>query len=387
MKSSLLKCVLTAALLAVLNHPFTTGYAQGSLTPPGPPAPSMKSLDQIEPRTIVNAANTPGDAGDVFIIRQPGSYYLTTNLIASGNQNGITIKTNNVTLDLNGFTVQSLSTNINISGIYLPPGNVANLTVRNGTIVSWGGNGTGDGSGVFAPSDVSQNLVFEHLNISGCGYGIQLSGPGVVRDCNVVGCIKNGISLNYEVPDQVIQKSIVSGCMANDNGWNGIYATGIISGCTANDNGVDGIEGDKATISGCTTSYNTGNGLRIFNRCSVSACVSDDNVSAGILVEEDSNQITGNQCSGNDAIDTAIAGIDVEGANNRIEDNHVTQSAGSGIYVNGDSVNGVFNLIIKNSVSGNGTNDYSIHGTQIVGPVITATGTITSTSPWANFAF
>ena len=32
----------------------------------------MKSLDQIEPRTIVNAVNTPGDAGDMFVISQPG---------------------------------------------------------------------------------------------------------------------------------------------------------------------------------------------------------------------------------------------------------------------------------------------------------------------------
>ena len=53
-----------------------------SLTPPGAPAPTMKSLAQIEPRTAVNAANTPGDAGNLFIISNSGSYYLAANVVA-----------------------------------------------------------------------------------------------------------------------------------------------------------------------------------------------------------------------------------------------------------------------------------------------------------------
>ena len=32
------------------------------------PAPTMKTLDQVEARTIVNAANTPGDTSNLFII-------------------------------------------------------------------------------------------------------------------------------------------------------------------------------------------------------------------------------------------------------------------------------------------------------------------------------
>jgi len=69
MKNSMLTCALVAAVILAL---CPTGFAQGSLTPPGAPAPTMKSLDQIEPRTIVNAVNTPGDAGDMFVISQPG---------------------------------------------------------------------------------------------------------------------------------------------------------------------------------------------------------------------------------------------------------------------------------------------------------------------------
>ena len=50
----------------------------GPLTPPaGPVGPTYKTLSEVEPRTALNAANTPGDASNLFIISQPGSYYLT----------------------------------------------------------------------------------------------------------------------------------------------------------------------------------------------------------------------------------------------------------------------------------------------------------------------
>src|SRR3954465_10824768 len=73
--------------------------AQGSLTPPSAPGATMKSLDQIEARTPVDATHTPGDLSAEFIISQPGSYYLTTNLVGVGGTYGVVINTNNVTLD------------------------------------------------------------------------------------------------------------------------------------------------------------------------------------------------------------------------------------------------------------------------------------------------
>jgi hypothetical protein len=82
----LFHCTGLALLLSTINYPLSTS-AQGSLTPPGAPAPTMKSLDQIEARTPISSAP--------FTITQPGSYFLTTNLtVASGN--AITIATNGV---------------------------------------------------------------------------------------------------------------------------------------------------------------------------------------------------------------------------------------------------------------------------------------------------
>jgi hypothetical protein len=85
-------CVMVL-LCVCLKSP--TAHAQGSLTPPGPPAPTMKSLDQIEPRRPISSLP--------FTIASPGSYYLTTNLTGVTGTSGITIATNDVTLDLKGF--------------------------------------------------------------------------------------------------------------------------------------------------------------------------------------------------------------------------------------------------------------------------------------------
>jgi len=57
----------------------------------------MKTLDQIEPRTPISSVP--------FTISAPGSYYVTTNLTPGADQNGIVVAADNVTIDLNGFTL------------------------------------------------------------------------------------------------------------------------------------------------------------------------------------------------------------------------------------------------------------------------------------------
>src|SRR6202453_25883 len=95
--------VIQLACLALLSaigfHPSAL-FAQGSLTPPGPPGATMLTLSQIEPRTPISSGG--------FIITAPGSYCLTTNLVCT-NTFGIETFANNITLDLNGFSLTGTS--------------------------------------------------------------------------------------------------------------------------------------------------------------------------------------------------------------------------------------------------------------------------------------
>ena len=343
MKNRFRDLLIALAWLAfvTLNSQLSNAFAQGSLTPPGAPAPTMKSLDQVEARAIVNAANTPGDANDLFNISLPGSYYLTTNLAGVSGKNGIEITTNNVTLDLNGFALQGVSGSSN--GIWIPNASV-NITLRNGSVSSWGVDGVSN------TSSSAVNLVCERLNVSSSGAdGICLNGSGVVRDCNT------------------------------QNNNNGIICLGsggvLISGCTANGNEIGiNVGGANCTVENCTASANQKSGIVIENNNTVKDCIANANP-LGIDVLGNYCQIAGNTCSGNSSI-----GIQIIGVQNRIDNNSVGNNTFFGIYP--ININ-VTNSITRNSAPGNGSGGY-VHttGNSDYAPIQTPS---TATSPWANF--
>src|SRR5580698_4690509 len=109
-------CLLTLGFLTVTDSLL----AQGSLTPPGAPGPTMKTLAQIEPRTPISSLP--------FSITAPGSYYVTTNLTGTA---GITIASGSVTLDLHGFTLAGSAGSSN--GISSAD-SLTNVVIENGTV-------------------------------------------------------------------------------------------------------------------------------------------------------------------------------------------------------------------------------------------------------------
>jgi parallel beta-helix repeat protein len=114
-----MKKITTAMMLCLIS---ATVFGQGSLTPPGAPTPSMKTLQEVEPRIPISTGG--------FTIDTSGSYYLTANLIPEGGESGININVNDVTLDLNGFSIfGGLAT-----GQGIAMANRDNVVVKNGTV-------------------------------------------------------------------------------------------------------------------------------------------------------------------------------------------------------------------------------------------------------------
>ena len=129
----------TVLSLSALTLVITGGllYA-GPLNPPaGPVTSTYKTLAEVEPRTAINATNTPGDADSIFRIAQPGSYYLTGNVVSPGGRHGIEIAASGVTLDLNGFTLDGGPGTILFHGVRVDGANLSNIAVRNGSVRNW----------------------------------------------------------------------------------------------------------------------------------------------------------------------------------------------------------------------------------------------------------
>src|SRR3954468_15831213 len=134
--SMITRRTITRLLLISGFHLFSVSvFPQGGLTPPGAPAPTMKRLDEVEPRTNLQASPAPAgidttNANYQFVINQPGSYYLSANLLVT-KTNGIQINAEGVTLDLNGFQVSRDSASG--KGIEITSSS-DHVTVRNGTV-------------------------------------------------------------------------------------------------------------------------------------------------------------------------------------------------------------------------------------------------------------
>lgn len=222
-------------------------FAQGNLTPPTAPAPTMKSLDQIQPRTPISSVP--------FVITQSGSYYLTTNLFVSTD--AITINTNQVTLDLNGFTISSGSSVFSDAIALAAPGGNSDATIFNGHIK--GGttifNGTnflliGFLEGIRSTNTL-QNVRVSGVTVSGCVNGINLgtSGSTIVESCAASICANTGINAQP-----------VSRCTANQCGIFGINA---ITASDCSGTGLsDGIGLFANTAQNCRGVSSNGFGLR-----------------------------------------------------------------------------------------------------------------------------
>lgn len=268
---------------------------QGSLTPPGPPGATMLTLSQVEPRTPVDSEHTGSGGSAEFLITQPGSYYLTTNIVGVSGEHGINISANNVTLDLNGFSLQGISSAYD--AIYIHS-DYTNITVRNGQISGWSNTGA-YGHGIEC---LANNVIFEKLNIANCASnGVYAANAAQISNVQVYGERTTGIVAG---PGSVVENSSASGnagfgflagnnsilreCSAEGNTNTGIYAffssNCVIQDCVSSGNGsgylysADGISvGNGGTVLGCSVANNSSNGITAGNGCLIEHCTATAN--------------------------------------------------------------------------------------------------------------
>lgn len=151
---------------------MSTSALAGNLTPPDAPAPTMKTLDEVESRVPIHASDLP------MFISQPGSYYLTENVaFPTVNTNCIIVTTSGVEIDLNGYTIKGPGADSGTSGdgVRYSGLTTASIVIRNGIVRDWGSDGI-DLIGALNAKVSNVNSSFNRI------YGVSVN-TGTITDC------------------------------------------------------------------------------------------------------------------------------------------------------------------------------------------------------------
>ncbi|MBK8098889.1 MAG: right-handed parallel beta-helix repeat-containing protein [Planctomycetes bacterium] len=301
-------------------------------------------------------------------IAWPCTVTLAGNLDVPSGQNGITVASDRVTIDLAGNSISGLTGSVN--GIAVPAAR-RTLVVKNGTV-----RGMGD-SGIWA-SNVTSGMFVNLLLDQNSQHGL-LAGTGArVEGCTASGNTFSGITTGTG--------ALVQSCAAHGNGDNGIGlgSRSQALDCQSDGNNRAGITaGDGCEVLRCALNDNTREGVFAGNGCLIADCTVRNNVLDGIRVSF-SCSVLRNNTNGNGTGAGSQAGIQVSGNGNRIEGNSGSFDDRALI------VTGSRNIIIRNTSM---TGPILIVGGNTYGPWIVAegvndlAGVAGANHPWANFFF
>ena len=319
----------SVAFAAVFTTALAPASAQlGSIDPPpGPIDETMKPLDVVEARTPVGPETTPGDAGSVYVIDEPGSYYLVENLVGVSGQSGIRVEADNVTLDLNGFVVDGNSVGLTgIDAAAFPE----TLVVKNGTVRDW----TGDGVDLRSDSAVASDLRL----IGNARWGIDAEGAFGVQ-------IRDRIARDngdpqapartggFRVPDG---STIINSASRDDVHAFVIDGVGVVlENCVSSRAAADAFlvnQARGAVFRACTAEDGDANGFRfeIGSVATLHGCVATGNGADGFSAPEDPDRDTTLRFDACSAVGNAGDGFDIDTANARFDRCIATKNGAAG---------------------------------------------------------
>jgi hypothetical protein len=213
--------LMAAAIIAIL----ASRAGAGPLDPPGAP---NSTLPQVEPRMPIPPVGW--NSRFPIVVSQPGSYFLTKNLIAPPAADGIDIITSNVTIDLNGFSLageRGAGDGINASS------GTAGIVIKNGSLSGWhrgvaipySGESRVEDVGVFYSDtigiDIGDDSIVSHVVSSGnVSVGVQIEDPysyyrgGLIEDSVLTRNGDTGLSIranNVTARRNVVDSNHITG--------------------------------------------------------------------------------------------------------------------------------------------------------------------------------
>ncbi|HEX5044749.1 MAG TPA: hypothetical protein VFV75_17755 [Candidatus Polarisedimenticolaceae bacterium] len=203
-----------------MNIRKTLGIAMLLLALFAPPALAVDGVLEINQAKVLAGGVNPDDLpGFPVTIDQPGSYRLTGNLTVPGGLEGLRILADDITVDLNGFTIAggggAIADGIGIYG-------TRNIEIRNGTVRGF------SRAGVFASAFATGARVLGVRALSNF-QGLELQGVGSLVD----GCTAVGNSTGIRVLDGgLITNSVARGntsfglLVEANSGYGGNVVTG-----------------------------------------------------------------------------------------------------------------------------------------------------------------
>ena len=380
MKAQNTLLLIGASLLGLTSTSFAQAGGDPTNPPPGLPGKVMKTLDEVEARIplVDGAPGVTTNAGGGFTISFSGSYYLVDNIVVSDIESpGIRISASRIKIDLNGYTIDGAVTNT--SDAIIINSNQTNIAIENGGIEGFSSHITGttnsnlhiseiqskDATGDALSFDRLVNSSIDNVQIKNAGVaGIRLEASKGNRIAN---CLIESVNYGIYIKGTSVGASEgnrISECVINNTSSDGIWLQATSSGVPGN------------VVKECAIQYTGGSGITI-ERSGGGSAVSSEATKGNVLIHNTITNVNGSMSA------EGIQLLNTSGC-------HIVGNIVSGVFTSSGSAYGIVeygagtdNLIVQNTVRDAADGFNFAGGTY--GPVVTGSGAISSTNPWANF--